>query len=354
MPGHEGRRCHRRCLDPGAAAASLATLHRPSPRSWIPVLLALVLCLLGGARRAAAQPAPSPADIRNQLDQVVGNRVEATAILGGQEAPQGGLFGWGFNDVDAGVLKYPWSTELGAPRPLGAGGLTWTPVLLGSVGTAYFTNQFRDGPLAGNESTYTTYSLGLGAGPRIGLLPDLSVLPSFSLLYAYTENDFDAGTEGGRAAEQAVDGRLVNWHTHTLTFIPSLALRYRPTFGRVTLGLTSTYTYFATVPIARSTEAYSFTSESQVWNNRVEVDVVTPWTVAGWPLLAGGFVNRADLFGGIRQSLKSDHFYSTGAHVGLDPKGRLWKVTEVGLAGSYFWSDAFSGWTFGIDLAVAF
>ena len=42
---------------------------------------------------AAAQPAPSLADVRSQLDQVVGNRVEATVLLGGQQLPQGGLFG---------------------------------------------------------------------------------------------------------------------------------------------------------------------------------------------------------------------------------------------------------------------
>ena len=265
--------------------------------------------------------------------------------------PQGGFFTWSFNDVDAGVLKYPWGVELGDPRPLGAGGLTWTPVLLGSAGTAYFANNFRDGPLAGNESTYTTYSLGLGGGPRIGLLPNLSALLTFSLLYAYTENDFDAGTDGGRAAEQAVDGRLVNWHAHTLTFIPAVALRYRPTFGRVTLGLASTYTYFATVPVVRSTEAYSFTSDSQVWNNRLDVEVVTPWSVAGWPLLAGGFVQRGELSGGLRDSLKADHVYSVGAHVALDPRGRLWKVTQIGLAGTYFWADSFSGWTLGVDWA---
>jgi hypothetical protein len=180
------------------------------------------------------------------------------------------------------------------------------------------------------------------------------VLPAFGLLYAYTENDFDAATETGRAIERSVDGRLVNWHTHTLTFIPSLEVRYRPTFGRVTLELTSTFTYFATIPVARSTDAYSFTGESQIWNNRLEVYVVTPWAIAGWPVVTGAFIDRGELFGGIRDSLKADHFYSTGAHVALDPRGRLWKLTRIGLAGSYFWSSAFSGWTLGIDWNVAF
>ncbi|MGH7359505.1 MAG: Solitary outer membrane autotransporter beta-barrel domain, partial [Candidatus Rokuibacteriota bacterium] len=241
-----------------------------------------------------------------------------------------------------------------ASRSLGTGGLTWTPVLLGAAGTAYFTNQFREGPLAGNESTYTTYSLGLGAGPRIGLLRDLSVLPGFSVLYAYTENDFDAGTDLGRRIEQDVDGRLVNWRTQTLTLIPSLELRYRPTLGPVTVELSSSYSYFATIPIARSTEAYSFTGDSQIWSNRVELEVLTPWAVAGWPLLAGAFGSRGELFGGLSESLKADHFYATGAHVALDPQGRLWTVTRLGLAGSYFWAHSFSGWTLGVHWAVAF
>ena len=322
--------------------------------AWAVPLALMLVMLTAGLDRAAAQPGPTLADVRDQLDRVVGNRVEATVLLGGQQVPQGGLFGWGFNDVDARVLKYPWSVELGAPRALGEGGLVWTPVLLGSIGAVQFTNHFGGGPLAGSASTYDTYSLGAGAGPRLWLLPELSLLPAFSLLYAYTENDFDAGSDTGRGAEQAIDGHLVNWNTHTLTFIPSIELRYRKPFGRVTLGLTSTYAYFATVPIARSTEAYSFTSDSQVWSNRVEVDVVTPWSVARWPLLAGGFFSRAELFGGLRESLKTDYMYSVGGHVGLDPGGRLWKVSEVGVAGSYFWSGSFSGWTLGLDWSVAF
>ena len=313
-------------------------------------LIGLVL----GTHPAAAQPIPSAADVRSQLDQVVGNRVEATVLLGGQQLPQGGLFGWQFNEADARILKYPWSTELGAPRALGVGGLEWTPVLLGSIGAGHFANHFGDGPLAGNSSTYDTYSVGLGAGPRIWLLPGLSVLPSFSLLYAYTENDFDAGTDVGRQVEQGVDGKLVNWHTHTLTLIPSLEVRYSQPVGFMTATLTSTYTYFATMPIARSTEAYSFTSDSQVWNNRLDLDVVTPWSVARWPLLVGGFFQRAELWGGLRESLKADHVYSVGSHVALDPGGRLWKVSRIGIAGSYFWTSSFSGWTLGLDWAVMF
>jgi hypothetical protein len=325
------------------------------PRSASPrCVLALLLGFLGTAGQAAAQPAASVDEIREQLDRVVGNRVEATAILGGQQVPQAGLFGWQFNDVDASIIKYPWSTELGAPRPLGAGGLRWTPVLLGSIGTARFANHFREGPLEGNTSTYHTYSMGLGAGPRVWLLPELSLLPSFSLLYAYTENDFDAGSDRGQAVEQAVDGRLVNWHTQTLTLIPSLELRYRSTWGRATLELTSTYAYFATVPVARSTEAYSFESDSQVWANRAQLDVATPWALWDWPIVVGAFFGRAELGGGLADSLKTDHVYSTGGHVALDPRGRLWKLARIGLAGSYFWSGSFSGWTLGIDWSVAF
>ena len=99
--------------------------------------LGLMVSLAFEIGPAAAQPEPSLTDVRNQLDQVVGNRVEATVLLGGQQLPQGGLFGWQFNDVDARILKYPWSTELGGRRPLDVGGLEWTPVLLGSIGARH-------------------------------------------------------------------------------------------------------------------------------------------------------------------------------------------------------------------------
>jgi hypothetical protein len=54
---------------------------------------------------------------------------------------------------------------------------------------------------------------------------------------------------------------------------------------------------------------------------RLGEEVVTPWAIAGWPLVVvGGFFNPGELFVGLRQSLTSGYFYATGAHVSLDPK----------------------------------
>jgi hypothetical protein len=126
----------------------------------------------------------------------VGDRVEVTAILGGQEVPQAGLFKWSFNDVDAGILKYPWSAEAGTARPLGLAGLTWTPVILGSAGIGYFTNRFQDGVLAGNESTYTTYSVGVPVRNLIGA--SVSVAPRW--VQSSTDRGSDEDVKGRKGS----------------------------------------------------------------------------------------------------------------------------------------------------------
>jgi hypothetical protein len=73
-----------------------------------------------------------------------------------------------------------------------------------------------------------------------------------------------------------------------LTFILCLALGDPRFSGRLTSPLAATDTSFATAPVARSTEAYSFTSDSDVWSNRPELGIVTRQSVARWPVLAEG------------------------------------------------------------------
>ena len=180
-----------------------------------------------------------------------------------------------------------------------------------------------------------------GAGPRPGSFRSSSLLPAFSLLYAYTRRTTSTPGRTRRGApSRRSTGHLVNWNTHTLTFIPSIELRvfYRKPFGRVTPGLTSTRRLTsATVPIARSTEAYSFTSDcgrSREQPRRSDVAAVVGR--AGPP--GRWSFSRADLFGGLRESLKTDYMYSVEVTWRARSRGRLWKVSEVGVVASYFWS----------------
>jgi hypothetical protein len=68
----------------------------------------------------------------------------------------------------------------------------------------------------------------------------------------------------------------------------------------------------------------------------------------------GAHFARAELFDGLEQSLRTDHIYDTGARFVIDLLGALWGVEWIGIGGSYFWSDHFSGWSVGVDIRLRF
>src|ERR1022692_4210574 len=126
------------------------------------VLLALV-CL-----SAPAQQPGVPPQAVEQLQQVVGNRIEAVSILGGDYAAAGGVYTFrGGNLADLSISKIGGGGEVASTRPLGLGSLEWAPVLLGNVGMVSARNQFKTGFLAGNEMTYDTLALAAGGGVAI-------------------------------------------------------------------------------------------------------------------------------------------------------------------------------------------
>src|SRR6476469_1976668 len=70
-----------------------------------------------------------PPGARDQLNEVVGNRVEATAVLGTQSSASGGGYGWKINNADGRIIKIPWKFEVQDPHPLLGEDVQWTPVV---------------------------------------------------------------------------------------------------------------------------------------------------------------------------------------------------------------------------------
>jgi hypothetical protein len=307
----------------------------------------LLLILMAGP---AAQGQVPPAVI-DQLDQAIGERVEATAVLGTQSIASRSGLGWTLNDASGDIYKIPWKFELQRPQPLGESGVTWTPVMEGGAGYAKFENHFVNNVLSGNESDFETLALSIGGGPRFYFgSSGFSVLPAFDFLFAYTKNTFIARTPTGQAL--VADGQYVNWEACTISLVPSFELRYRKEFGRWTPTFTSAYAYFTTMPLSRSTTALSFRSDSKVFANKMDLDYLTRWCFLYCPVHFGGDVSRTDLFNGLRTALATDFYYQAEGRVTWDLPGKLWGLGSVGVAGGYFWCSSFNGYSIGLDVTL--
>ena len=289
---------------------------------------------------AWAQTLPLPPGALEQLDTAIGQRVEATAVLGTQSITSRAGLGWKLNDADGTIYKIPLDFALRDPLPLGDSGVTWAPEMMAGLGYGGFVNHFNNNVLAGNQSDFQTVALALGAGPRFYFGDSgFSVRPAFALLYAYTENDFHANNALGQ--QVAANGQYVNWNVQTMSFVPSFQLQYKKTFGRWTPKVSSDFAYYNTQPITRSTDSLSFTSASMVWANKLDVDYLTPWAVFDCPVHFGGDVSRSDFYQGLSGALGTDHYYQTNGRVTFDVLDHLWMFKSVGFSGGYFWCQAF-------------
>jgi hypothetical protein len=318
--------------------------------------VALVLGLTAGLARAQTLP-PLPPGALQQVDQLIGNRVETLSILDTQSGATGGLFRSKTNDTDVQVTNLSGRGMVAGPWALGNSGLRWAPVFEGGIGRALYENTFDSGALLGNRSTIETLAVSIGGGARFIFLDYFSLTPTFGLIYAHSENEFNARTDVGRQVASLLNDTRLNWEADTLTLVPGLEGRYEETFGPVTLLVSSLFKYYDTRPIQRSTTALSFESESQSWENKLDVDVALPLHVFGRPFHVGGYFARADLFGGLEQAFGTDYIYKAHGRVVLDIQNAIPKfgwVKWIGLGGGYFWSNNFSGYSFGIEVRLDF
>jgi len=188
---------------------------------------------------ALAQPV-LPAGALEQLQKVVGNRIEAISILGGDYAAAGGVYAFrGGNLADLSISKLGGGGEVASPKPLGIGSLQWAPLLQGNVGMVSAKNQFQTGYLAGNEMNYDTLALAAGGGVAIYFTEHLSLSPTVSGMYGRVENTFTPQNANGNLVKTVGSGTLVDWTLNTWSVVPSLELNYEWMWRRTTFQLSS-------------------------------------------------------------------------------------------------------------------
>src|ERR1017187_7706939 len=185
------------------------------------VLLALLLIVLLPAA-ACAQPVLPP-DLVQQIQQVVGDRIEAVSILAGDYAAAGGIYTFrGGTLADLSITKVGGGGEVASPKPLGLGSLEWAPVLLGNVGLVSANNTFQTGYLAGNQMTVDTLAIEAGFGVAIFFTEHLSLSPTLSGIYGRVQNSFDAQNANGELVASVGGGTVVDWTLDTWSLVPAL------------------------------------------------------------------------------------------------------------------------------------
>lgn len=292
----------------------------------------------------------------DQATQLIGNRVEALVILGGDHGIGGGAYTFrGDTQAELSVTKLGGGGVIGPRRPLGIGSLRWAPVGEANIGWSSTENSLTTGTLAGNRVLYDTFAAQLGGGARFYFRTNLSLAFTVAGIYAHTKNDFEAGNQAGIDFVNSPLGQeLVNWKLDTWSVVPATGLRYTLIWHRTIFEFDSRFRYYYTESFTSSSSLIGVTGDSQTWENRLDVDIPTGWYPFSRELHTGGYFSRTELFGDIRHGMNEDHIHKLNLRTVLDFRGVLWKVRWLGLGGSYFWGREFSGWSAGIDIRFEF
>jgi hypothetical protein len=238
--------------------------------------------------------------------------------------------------------------------------MKWQPRLQGEIGYLTLKNHFNTGLLAGDKNEYDTFAFEFGGGARFWFDEHLSLAPTISGIYGHTENDFSANSSFGQANhDAAAKAGLINWDVDTWTIVPGAGLSYQWTWKRTTFTLSSTYTYFHTQDFHSSSPIVDINSDSQTWENKLDVDVTTGVTLLNRELHVGGYYSWTGFYGDLgngfsESGLDVNHVNEIHGRVVLDYLNKLWKVKWLGVGISYFWGEHFNGWSVGADVAFKF
>ena len=304
-----------------------------------------------------ALPAQSvvPPEAIAQFQHVIGSRVEAVTILGGDYGAAGGIYTFRGGEVaNLSVIKVGGGGIVAEPRPLGESGLSWAPVLQGNLGHISAQNEFATGYLQGNKSVYDVLAVQGGGGARLYFTDHFSLAPTVSGIYGHTENEFKPQNAVGDYVKSAASGTYVDWDLDTWSVQPSLELNYDFQWRRIAFEFGSRYNFFHTESFNSSSSVVGVNGDSHTWENKLDADVPLGWKLYDRELHAGGFISRTELFGNAAEGLNEKHIYTVNGRFVMDLLGKVWKVRWFGIGCSYFWGDHFGGWSAGVDMRFKF
>jgi hypothetical protein len=298
---------------------------------------------------AWAQALSSSAE--DSFKRALEGRIDAVTVLSGSAGTSTGLFKWKSNDIDLDIGKLNGLGDVGDPAPLGNSGLSWNFVLGGSLGSFTAHNKFIGTALDGNESRSSGGAISVEGGTHFYFPADFNSRATLGLIYGRTKNEFDATTSAG---QQVVNAGLTDWVVDVFMLAPSIDLAWTPKVGAFTFQPSTRIIYFWSDQIHSNSELLDVGGSSWSWNNQMDVDYRTPLRLASYPIHLGAQFNRFDFGGEIRNGLKTDYFYSTEFRIVAELQGDLSFISFLGLAADYFWSNAFSGWSWGISFDLQF
>ncbi len=325
----------------------------PAHSSFAAVALTGLCAFVLQSPLALAQGLPA---IPPETLSLLNDRVEALAILGGDYGASGGAYTFrGGTGADLSVAKFGGGGDISSPMPTGLGNLKWNPTLSGNIGYISADGTVEREPLTGNTLEVSTFGLELGTGARFWFTEHFSLAPEVSGMYGHIENEFHALTPSGEEFEGPMtEAGWVNWTADTWSVVPSVNAQYLWNWGRVAFNFQSTFRYFYTESFDTSTPLVNVIGHSQMWENKLDVDVPLGCMVFGRELHTGGFLSRTELFGDLETGLNSSYLYTVNGRFVLDFLGKIWKLRWLGVGSSYFWSDTISGWSAGIDIRFKF
>lgn len=324
-------------------------------------MLAVGALLSLGAAPDAARGQISAAQA-SLIENVIGARVEALTILGGDFGLSDGNFhstgalrpGEG-PDMETRVTKLGGDGDVGDPTPLGGLDVGWQPRLQGNMGYLDSSNHLRSPLLEGDTSELKTFAIEFGGGARFWTTDRLSFAPTIMVLYGRTDDTYTAQSAFGRQyLPELRQLGLADWSIDTWTLRPALNAQYVLAVDRVLITLSTDLTGFYTHGFSRSNIHLRVGGDSAFVTNKIDLDIPLGVELHGHELRSGGYLSRTDLFGDLETGLGVQHLNEVHGRLVLDFLNQLWKLQWLGVGASYLWGTDIKGWTVGADVAFRF